>query len=52
MNNIKNEPYRFVRFELLWRRERGSNPCTVLAVTRFPIVRLQPAQPPLRVFAN
>ena len=31
-----------------WRREGDSNPRTGLTVTRFPIVRLRPAQPPLR----
>ena len=33
----------------LWRRERDSNPRTDSSVTRFPIVRLRPAQPSLRV---
>ena len=32
----------------IWRREGDSNPRTGLTVTRFPIVRLRPAQPPLR----
>ena len=34
---------------VVWRRERDSNPRYVLPYTRFPIVRLRPAQPSLHI---
>ncbi len=32
---------------LMWQRERDSNPRMYFYITRFPVVRLQPAQPSL-----
>ena len=47
--SAKKQLYPRVQIKLLWRRERDSNPRYVLPYTRFPIVRLRPAQPSLHV---
>ena len=45
----KKKRYNLSVIPLFWRRERDSNPWTGLTVTRFPVVRLRPTQPSLRM---
>ena len=46
---VKSGLWAHLSAEIIWRRERDSNPRYALTHTRFPVVRLRPAQPSLHV---